>query len=378
MADPKTGELASPEDFEVPADPNAPVIKEETGYVKTPADKARAEMARRAHKRRLAADSTFAPDVLEEDGTITPAPTAPITAPQQPLPEFTAPEALALPAHDTPEQAAGEPLPTTETSTPSAPPTAPVQPEETRELIVDGQRMRVPLSRILDAGTRALQKETAADMRLAAATELLKSAQERMVSPPVQQVTAQPSDEDAALARAIQFGTEDEAKAAIAKVRNATPAITPQQIEAYVQQSLAQKLPDHQAFNEANHWLRTQYSAITSDPDLKFLFDQKEELARKGGDRRPYSELYADLAGQMATKFNLKKAEVSQPPAIPINPTTPASDRITRKANSPRPVTGASGRLEQPKAPAKAPSVADYVTRQRQRRGLQPLEGVKQ
>jgi hypothetical protein len=98
----------------------------------------------------------------------------------------------------------------------------------------------------------------------------------------------------------------------------------------------------------------------------------KEDQARKAGDRRPYKELYADLAGQMATKFNLKKAD--KPEASQPMQTTPASDRLTRKANSPRPVTGASGRLEQPQAPKKAPTVADYVTRQRQLRGLQPLD----
>ncbi len=354
---PKTGELASPEDFQsevvvglqAPVKPEKPMIN--------PRDLAIAEMAKRTQARREKDDKALKVDVLEEDGSITPAPDVPETVP---LPELTAPEKTA--AEPTSQNQTAEVTPT------SAAPTAPIQ-EEERELIVDGKRIRVPISKILDAGTRTLQKESAADMRLAAATELLKSAQERQQ--PQQAVQqAQPSDNDAAIARAIQFGTEEEAKTAIATLRNAAPAITPQQIDAYVQQKLTRALPEHQAFSEANRWLKNEYPQIVSDPDIKFMFDMKEDQARKAGDRRPYSELYADLAGQMATKFNLKKAE-GQTPAQPM--TTQASDRLTRKANSPRPVTGASGRVEQTQAPKKAPTVQDYVQRQRELRGLQPL-----
>lgn len=351
---PKTGELAKPEDFEVTTGMVAP--EKPVQAPKNPRDIALAEMAKRAHARREKEDKALRVDTLEDDGTITPAAEPPVV---QPLPELTAPEEQEVPR----ETAAGEPSPVTEPVS-VAPPTAP---EEERELIVDGKRIKVPVSKILDAGTRTLQKETAADMRLAAATELLKSAQEKAQP----KAPVQPSDEDTELAKALQFGTEEQAKAAIAKLRNAAPTITPQQIDAYVQRTLAQKLPDHQAFNEANNWLKTNYSQITDDPDLKFMFDTKEQAARTLGDRRPYKELYADLAGQMATKFNLKKAEKIEP-AQPL--TTTASDRLTRKANSPRPVTGASGRIEQAPQPIKNPTVADYVRRQRELRGLQPLD----
>ena len=370
--DPKTGQLAEPEDFE----PETTVEEKPPAGAppKNPRDLALAEMAKRANARRTREEKTLRVDTLEEDGTITPA-----SVPM--LPELTLPEA------QNPDQAAEatfsqgqtdaaaeiSAVPTPAAPAASAPPTAP---EEERELIVEGKRIRVPVSKIIDAGTRTLQKESAADMRLAAATELLRSAQEQRQAPPAaQQPAPQPSDEDAVLARSIQFGTEEEARTAIAKLRNATPAITPQQIAAYVQQSLAQTLPDHTAFHEANRWLRTEYSEITSDPDLKLVFDLKEDQARKAGDRRPYRELYADLAGQIATKFHLKKAERPEPPQ-PMNPpaTQAPSDRIVRKASSPRPVTGASGRMEQAQAPAKPQTVSDYVTRQRQLRGLQPLD----
>lgn len=359
---PNTGEIANPDDL----NPNTAEATPEQEKVppKNPRDIALAEMAKRAQKRRESEAGTFKVDVLEEDGSITEA--HPDAAPS--LPDTS--QAAEVDTNGL----ESEPVKATDATPTSALPTGPTkpqEPEEERELIVDGKRIRVPVSKIIDSGIRTLQKETAADMRLAAATELLRSAQEQRQQP-VAQPVAQPSDDDAALARSIQFGTEDEAKAAIARIRNAAPAITPQQIEAYVQQSLAQKLPDHQAFNEANNWLKDEYKEIVADPDLKFMFDMKEDQARKAGDRRPYKELYADLAGQLATKFNLKRAEVRQPAGQPM--TTQASDRLTRKANSPRPLTGASGRMEQAPAPTRAPTVTDYVTRQRQLRGLQPLD----
>lgn len=365
MADPKTGQLAHPEDFATPSEGGTTPAPQPQGYVKTPRDIAIEEMAKRAQQRRLQSDSTFKVDTLNEDGSIS---AAPETAPAEPV----APEPATEPETGEVEQvaAAEAEQKTTKDSIEQSVPLA-AAPEEERELIVDGKRIRVPLSKILDAGTRTIQKETTADMRLAAATELLRSAQERQAAPAPAPTPAQatPSDEDALLARQIQFGTEDEAKAAIAKLRNATPTITPQQIAALVQQSLAQTLPEHAAFNEANAWLRAEHKQIVDDPDLKFLFDTKEEQARKAGDRRPYKELYAAIAGEITTKFNLAK-----PAPVQNVETTPlASDRITRKANAPRPITGASGRVEQPRAAPRPQTVTEYVQRQRQLRGLQPL-----
>lgn len=347
---PHTGEVADPDVL----NPEVDTPAADAPPPKNPRDIALAEIARRANARREKEQQALKFDTIDDNGVITPA--APSVEPAEP-----APEASPNVQPDASEAQGASPPP------PSTPPVAVL--EEERELIVDGKRIRVPVSKIVDAGIRTFQKETAADMRLAAATELLRSAQERQAQPPAPPPVVQPSDEDAVLARQIQFGTEEEAKAAIAKLRNAAPAISPQQIAAYVQQTLAQTLPDHTAFHEANRWLRQEFAPIAEDPDLKFLFDTKEDQARKAGDRRPYKELYADIAGQITTKFNLKKPEQAAP-----QPTTQASDRITRKAQSPRAVTGASGRMEQAQAPARAMTVAEYVQHQRQVRGLQPLD----
>ena len=53
MADPKTGQLAHPEDFATPSEGGTTPAPQPQGYVKTPRDIAIEEMAKRAQQRRL-------------------------------------------------------------------------------------------------------------------------------------------------------------------------------------------------------------------------------------------------------------------------------------------------------------------------------------
>jgi len=56
--------------------------------------------------------------------------------------------------------------------------------EEYVTIKVDGEERTVPLSDVIDAGRRSLQKESAADKRLAEASELLKAAKEKVSGEP--------------------------------------------------------------------------------------------------------------------------------------------------------------------------------------------------
>lgn len=325
--DPKTGDLAVPE-AEI-----KPEFQEEKPVEKivAPRDKAIAEMARRAEIRRQEELGAFKPDSMDDEGVIT---SAEIEEPQ---------------IEETQSEQAEQQIP-----------------EETRELIVNGQRMTVPLSKVIEEGVRTLQKETSADLKLKAASELERQWHERLAQPSkpdVQQPVQQPSITDAEIARKIQFGTEAEAAEAISTLKGSGKASSPQEIVGFVQQQMNQMIPEHIAFHDATNWLRTEHKEITSDPDLKSYFDMQEVKARQSGDKRPYRELYDDLAKQMVTKFNLRTQD-KQEPAQPM-------DRISRKINSPRPVQGAAGKVVQQTQEKKAFTVADYVTQQRQRRGLQ-------
>lgn len=158
-------------------------------------------------------------------------------------------------------------------------------------LIVDGKEVQKPLSEVLDAGKRYLQKDMTADERLVEATRILKEAKE-LNTGKTQTTEARPSeavqaeDDDAALARAIQLGSDDEARAAIAKLR---------QSGRVNDQSITSMIDARIEFREAATWVQTEYKDLLKDPLLGGVFMQKETEARKAGDTRPYRELYQEI-----------------------------------------------------------------------------------
>jgi hypothetical protein len=98
--------------------------------------------------------------------------------------------------------------------------------DETVEIIVDGVKKKVPKSQVTDAGIRALQKESAADVRLEEATKLLKEVKETLDKKPGKDEKIDAKTEKklkeldkkgidkkkiAKIREAIQFGDEDEA-----------------------------------------------------------------------------------------------------------------------------------------------------------------------
>lgn len=156
-------------------------------------------------------------------------------------------------------------------------------------LIVDGKEVTRPLSEVLDAGKRYLQKDMTADERLVEATRILKEANEKFGKP---QPAERPSealpveDDDAALARAIQLGSDEEARAAIAKLRKSgrtdDTSIT-SMIDARIE------------FREAAAWVNNEYKDLLEDPLLGDVFRNKEVELRRQGDKRPYRDLYKDI-----------------------------------------------------------------------------------
>lgn len=361
--DPKTGELAKIDPV-IPALSSGPHTPTSDDVKKDPRFLARQEMARRVQESRSIEEKAFTPDIMDENGNITPATEA--KPEEQKAGEVEQPEPEKIPT----EGQAEEPQE----------PEQQIQQEEERELIIDGKTVRVPISKIIDAGVRTFQKETTADQRLAAAAELERQLQARVQqfqpskdaeqrSEP--QSVDQPSVNDAELAHAIQFGTEEQAREAISKLRNAGRGMSDTQLQKFVNDNVVAALPLHIAFHTANERIRSSHPEIFGDPDYAEYFMLQETKARQSGDGRSYDELYKDIAGKMVTKFNLRKPEVREPQGQPI----PAmQERIARKAAAPRPAQAASGAGEKKSQEQQRPlTVAEQVEKMRQRRGLQPL-----
>jgi hypothetical protein len=159
-------------------------------------------------------------------------------------------------------------------------------------LIVDGKEVQKPLSEVLDAGKRYLQKDMTADERLVEATRILKEAKELNTGRAAQPTETRPSnpvqgeDDDAALARAIQLGSDDEARAAIGKLRNSGRVDD---------QSITSMIDARIEFREAAAWVQSTYKDLLEDPVLGGIFMQKEAEARAAGDKRSYRALYTEI-----------------------------------------------------------------------------------
>ena len=359
--DPKTGEVGNYDPHSRPALRNnntAPEKEEKAEKPENPRNAAIEEIAKRREAERQLDMNSFRPLIMDDDGNVTEpeAPKAEVEGETAPLDTATTDAEPAL------ETAADEQA-------------EPAEPEEERELVVNGKTIKVPLSKIIEAGQKTLQKETAADEKLANAAELERRYTElvRTAQPPnagaqptheAPKANAQPSDEDAEFARAIQFGSEDEAKSAIAKLRTSGRGVSQQELQSFVSQNIAPQIRAQISFDDANNWVRGEYAHIFTNPDMEQLFMLKETQAREKGNRDPHRTLYKSIAQELETNFHLKKAEAT------ATAKTATQDRIVKKMAAPSVVRGASGKTaSKDTAPRRPPTVAEYVEQQRAARG---------
>lgn len=167
--------------------------------------------------------------------------------------------------------------------------------------------------------------------KIEAADEYLRRAAEanRRVQEPAAPVAdpnvlqRQRDDEDLALVRAIQVGTEQEALAALRKLREqagARPSLSRDDVSRTIDERLA--------FNTAIDRFSTEYNDVWSDPILKKIAFDKDAQLLQQGDTRPYWERYQEIGNEVRSwKESLapaKKAEVTM------------TDKEARKASAPK------------------------------------------
>ena len=253
--------------------------------------------------------------------------------------------------------------------TPAAP-----APEETRPLIIDGRTVQVPVSKIYETGTRALQKEIAADLRLNQASALLAEAKRISQQPQQPQQQAQQPDvlNDDQLAELIQFGTKEQAAQAIKALRGSSPQIRPEEIVRAAQQAVAPQM----AFEAAKNFATTEYGDILKDPDLGAIFLNRENALRNSGDQRGYVELYKAIGDDIRTKFNRPKpGQTAVPAASPSTATRTMAEKQAAKAQAPAAPRLASARLDGAGSQPRPPTNAEIIDKQRRARGFRPYAG---
>jgi len=256
-------------------------------------------------------------------------------------------------------------------------------PEAEYELIVDGQKRKFKGSKILDAGTRALQKHDTADMRLDIATRLMNEAERRAraAAPQDEQPrdrqpeSKEPSsntDEDArlaGLAEKIQYGTREEAAAALKELHSTGRAVNPEQVLHFVSSQIGPMIQRQMDFRAAADWVQDEYKDLLGNKMTRQLFFMEENRRRapkeRGGegDRRTYRELYKSIGDDIRKQLGLP-TPVKQAKAT-------LQERQDSKRTGPRVATPtATGRIES--APQKEETHEDVLNAMRKAR-RQPI-----
>lgn len=171
----------------------------------------------------------------------------------------------------------------------------------TRVLKVDGQEIERTEEEILEAGIRALQKESTADKRLEEATRLLREAQNtQLPRQDVAQRDQQPSI-DADLVKKIQYGSEEEAVQAMQQLMTTVRDQATQQAAEMTRKQLEQE-----RLNAIANTFKSEFKEIVEDPYLYGAARNAIERALNDGQPNEY-DTYKREAQEVLKRFGRDK-----------------------------------------------------------------------
>jgi hypothetical protein len=176
------------------------------------------------------------------------------------------------------------------------------------------------------------QKVESADVYLADAARAKKASEAPPPpeGPTAEEIQLQQDEEDARIVRAIQMGTEEEAKIAVRLLTSrvaARPSVSPDDMSRAIDERLA--------FNEAITDFRKNFPDIASEPLLNSLAQQRDANLVASGDTRPYKERYESIGKELrAWKEGLVPAPKAQ--EDPKVPDVSFADKDTKKAAAPK------------------------------------------
>jgi len=163
-----------------------------------------------------------------------------------------------------------------------APQAAAEDPEET--LVVDGEERKVPLSKIMDAGRRTLQKESSADKKLEEATRLVKEARE--IREAAERETAEKADTDrkeeppeedvsdeqyTAAIEAIQMGDTEEGTKALKQLLKGRRSASTTPID-----KVALDVVQKELYRREQQSIREQFYAVQDEGGFSDLVPENE------------------------------------------------------------------------------------------------------
>lgn len=212
----------------------------------------------------------------------------------------------------------------------------------------------------LDELVARAQKVESADDYLREASQLNQQAKQ-LRNPPQQQVQEEEKPEDeVALARAIQMGSEEEAVAAIRKLRSTGPS----------SDDLARTIDERLNFQTSVAWFQKEYNDITSDPVLAQMAIQQDNMLRAQGDQRPYVQRYKEIGEGLRNWIKSKApAPTESEEKDPEVKVESQAAKKTRKAAAPSVPKPAASKVTVPEAEEEEESVQDTIANMAKSRG---------
>jgi len=200
------------------------------------------------------------------------------------------------------------------------------------------------------------QKVDSADDYLREAANLNNQA--RTLKNPQSEVKEEEPDE-VQLARAIQMGTEEEAVAAIRKLRSPTGPSS---------DDLARTIDERLTFQKAVDWFKDEYKDIVGDPVLNALAVQQDNMMRAQGDKRPYGARFKEIGDGIRDwlKGKAPTPEVQTEPETKVEST---ESKKARKAAAPQVPKPAATKVAQPAEEEEEDSVQDTIANMAKSRG---------
>ena len=246
--------------------------------------------------------------------------------------KFLSKDPEAEPAEPAAEEPAAEPA---AEAAPEAPAPAPAVVKH--KIVVNGKTLELTTEELI----ARTQKIEAADDYLKQAAQLYKASKEP-AAPPKAEPSAE--EDDAALARAIQTGTEQEAVAAIQKLR-AHPSVSTDDVLRIVK--------TQNAIAEANRKFEADYADIVKDPYLLGMVQMELQKRIQRQDPRSYQENLFEIGA------NLKEWKAS----FVTTPSAQLQEKQARKATVtviPTAAARAAGKTED-KPESHAETIADMA-----------------
>lgn len=210
-------------------------------------------------------------------------------------------------------------------------------PPAKHKIKVRGQEMELTTEELI---ARA-QKVENADLYMQEASEALKKVSTHGETNPTKKAD-ELTEDDVALARALQMGSEEEAARVIQRLR--TPSLKPDE--------LTRVIDERHAFQSASEWVQEEYAELFKDDDLRSLFLQKDSALLQGGDKRPYTVRYKEIGDALMKKFG-----------------KPQADKLERKRQNVVDIKAAAGRKTEPVEDDHEPTSSEIIRAMAKTRG---------